>query len=72
MLVDLKGKIASLSIQNKTIFHNFEEMSSGFFSSFDKFIGQARSNNEAFKYWDIFICLIQQVENLAYADCYGD
>ena len=44
MLMDLKGKIASSSNQSETIFHNFEEMSPGLFSSFDKSIGQARSN----------------------------
>jgi hypothetical protein len=44
----------------------------GFFSSFDKSISQARSDNVTFKYWDTFICLIQQVENLVCADCDGD
>jgi hypothetical protein len=58
MLVDLKGKIASSSYQSETIFHNFEELSLGLFSSFDKSIGQSRSDNETFKYWDTFMCLI--------------
>jgi hypothetical protein len=72
MLVDLKWKIASSSNQSETIFHNFDEMSPGPFSSFDKSIGQAMSDNETFKYWDTFICLNQQVENLVRADCDGD
>jgi hypothetical protein len=47
-------------------------MSPGLFSSFDKSIGQARSDNESFKYWDTCICLIQQVENFVRADRDGD
>jgi hypothetical protein len=76
MLVDLKWNIASSSNQSKTIFHNFEEMSPGLCISFDKSIGQARSDNvnETFKYWDSHtcICLIQQVENFVRADRDGD
>jgi hypothetical protein len=64
MLVDLKGKIASSSNQSETISHNFDEMSPGLLSSFEKSIGQAWSDNETFKYWDTFICLIQQVKNV--------
>jgi hypothetical protein len=35
---------------SETIFHNFDEMSPDLFSSFEKFIGQARNDNETFKY----------------------
>jgi hypothetical protein len=52
MLLDLKGEIASSSNQSTTIFHSFEEINPGLFCRFDKFIGQASSNNEKFKYWN--------------------
>lgn len=72
MLVDLKGKVASSSNESAALFRNFEEKTPGLFSNFDQFIDHARSTNETFKYWDTFIHLIQQVENLVRADRDGD
>ena len=62
--VDLKGKIASSSNESLALFWTYEENSLGLFRNFDHFIDDVNSSNETFKYWDTFIYLIQQVENL--------
>jgi len=72
MLEDLKLKIATSSTERAEAFQLFEEKSSGLFSSFEQFIDRARSTNETFRYWDTFIHLFQQVENLVRADRDGD
>ena len=72
MLVDLKEKVSSASNESTALFRNFEEKSHDLFNDFDQFIGHARRSNETFKYWDTFIDLIQQVENLVRADREGD
>ena len=40
--------------------------------NFDQFRDHACTNNETFKYWDTFICLKQQVENLVRVDRDGN
>ena len=72
VLVDLKGKIALSSNESFAIFRTFEENSHDLFRNFDHFIDNAKNSNETFKYWDTFIYLIQQVENLVHADRDGD
>ena len=72
VLVDLKGKTASSSNESLALFLTFEETTLGLFKNFDHFIDDANSNNETFKYWDTFIYLIHQVENLVHADRDGD
>ena len=68
VLVDLKGKIVSSSNESFAIFQTFEENSHDLFRNFDHFIDNAKNSNETFKYWDTFIYLIQQVENLVHSD----
>ena len=74
VLVDLKGKIASSSNESFAIFRTFEgkKNSHDLFRNFDHFIDNAKNSNETFKYWDTFIYLIQQVENLVHSDRDGD
>ena len=72
VLVDLKRKIASFSNESFAIFQTFKENSLGLFRNFDHFMDDAKNSNETFKYWDTFIYLIQQVENLVHADRDGD
>lgn len=72
MLEDLKEKVASSSNESAGVYKNFEEKSQGLFSNFNQFIDVARSSNETLKYWDTFIYMMQQVENLVRADRDGD
>ena len=72
VLVDLRAKIASSSNESLALFQTFEENILGLFRNFDHFIDDTNSRNETFKYWNSFIYLIQQIENLVYADRDGD
>ena len=72
MLADQRGMVTSSSNKNVSFSHNFEENRISHFRDFVNFIDDARNSNETFKYWDTFIYLMQQAENLVRADRDGD
>jgi len=72
ILVQLKRKVANVAADSVNVFREFNEVSAPLFSEFDRFRRTARSTNETFKYWDTFIELMLQVDNLIRSDREGD